>query len=313
MIVTELYDGQGLGNQLWCYAALRCSAKELGLDFGIMTTEKFKGREFLEIDFGKDVVGGEGPEGGPPVSLPNDIQHYFLEKKVDHPTERILISKADQNLYKINDGTKIEGNFQSIDYVHQHRENLREWIKIAPEKNLMNFSDPSICVIHIRGGDFLGSSAYLDVNYYRNAVSIMRKKNDKMEFVIVTDDVYYARSIFSDFPIVGGATSGEIDPCKASHHIGGPVWMDWSILLNARNSIISASSFSWWPAWLNVDSNVIAPKYWGDFKRSDGYWSCGDSLIPGWNYMDRNGNFFSYKECLEEKKAFEAENSHFWN
>ena len=52
MIVTELYDGQGLGNQLWCYAALRCAAKELGLDFGVMTTEKFKGREFLSIDFG---------------------------------------------------------------------------------------------------------------------------------------------------------------------------------------------------------------------------------------------------------------------
>ena len=89
--------------------------------------------------------------------------------------------------------------------------------------------------------------------------------------------------------------------------------MDWSILLNARNSIISASSFSWWPTWLNDDSNVIAPKYWGDFKKSDGYWSCGDSLITGWNYLDRNGDFFSYEECLVEKKKFEEENSHFWN
>jgi hypothetical protein len=134
-----------------------------------------------------------------------------------------------------------------------------------------------------------------------------------MEFVVVTGDVSYARSIFSDFTIVGGSASGQTDPCKASHHIGGPVWMDWSILLNARNSIISASSFSWWPTWLNVDSNVIAPKYWGDFKRSDGYWSCGDSLVPGWSYVDRHGDFFSYEECLEEKMKFELENSHFWN
>ena len=197
MIVTELYDGQGLGNQLWCYAALRCVSKELGFDFGVMTAGKFKGREFLEIDFGKEVIGGHGPEGGPPVSLPDGVQNYFLEKKVDHPIARILISKSDSNLYKIEDGTKIEGNFQSIDYVSEHREDLQKWIKIIPEKNLMDFSDPSICVVHIRGGDFLGSSAYLDVNYYRNAVSKMKEKNGDMKFVIVTDDVSYARSIFS--------------------------------------------------------------------------------------------------------------------
>ena len=312
MIITELYNGQGLGNQLWCYAILRCVAKDLGLDFGVMTTEKFKGKEFLEIDFGKEVIGGDGPEGGPPNSLPSGIGNYFKEKKVDHPTSRILISKMDPDLYKISDRTKIEGNFQSIDYIISHREELRRWIKIKSEKNIKEFSDSSICIVHVRGGDFLGSSAYLDSNYYRNSVSKMKELNGDMQFVIVTDDISYARSIFSDFPIVGGSLSGESDSFKASHHIGGPIWMDWSILLNARNSIISASSFSWWPTWLNESSNVIAPKYWGDFKRSNGYWSCGDSLIPEWNYLDREGIFFSYEECLKEKEDFESKNSHFW-
>lgn len=312
MIITELYNGQGLGNQLWCYAVLRCVANDLGLDFGIMTTEKFKGKEFLDLDFGNTVYGGDGPEGGPPNSLPDEINHYYQERKIDHPTARILISKLDTDLYKISDRTKIEGNFQSIDYIKDHKENLKKWIKIKSDKNIKDYSDPSVCVIHIRGGDFLGSSAYLDTNYYRNSVSKMKESNEMMKFVIVTDDVSYSRSIFPDFPIVGGSSSGETDQFKASHHIGGPIWMDWSILLNSKNSIISASSFSWWPTWLNDDVNVIAPKYWGDFKRSDGYWSCGDSLIPKWRYMDRNGILFSYEECLKEKTEFELQNSHFW-
>ena len=57
MIITELYNGQGLGNQLWCYAVTRVIAQKNGYDFGIMSRNKFKGSDFLELDFGKEVVG----------------------------------------------------------------------------------------------------------------------------------------------------------------------------------------------------------------------------------------------------------------
>lgn len=40
-----------------------------------------------------------------------------------------------------------------------------------------------------------------------------------------------------------------VDVNKANHHIGGPVWMDWTILYNCKNAILSASSFSFWPIW----------------------------------------------------------------
>ena len=47
MIITELYDGQGLGNQLWCYVTTRVIAKKNGYDFGIQSPEKFKGIYFI--------------------------------------------------------------------------------------------------------------------------------------------------------------------------------------------------------------------------------------------------------------------------
>lgn len=58
MIVTELYDGQGLGNQLWSYVVTRVLALDRGFEFGIINPEKFKGSSFLSLDFGKQVLGG---------------------------------------------------------------------------------------------------------------------------------------------------------------------------------------------------------------------------------------------------------------
>lgn len=85
MLITELYNGQGLGNQLWSYVVTRALALDRGLDFGIMSPEKFKGESFLELDFGKKVEGGSGPEGGPPETLPAGIMNYYAEKEVWHP------------------------------------------------------------------------------------------------------------------------------------------------------------------------------------------------------------------------------------
>ena len=55
MIITELCDGQGLGNQLWSYVFIRTLALDRGLEFGIMNPEKFKGKNFITLDYGKKI------------------------------------------------------------------------------------------------------------------------------------------------------------------------------------------------------------------------------------------------------------------
>lgn len=312
MITTELYDGQGLGNQLWCYIVTRIIAQNKGYNFGIKSIEKFKGKEFLELFWGEDVIGGYGPEGGPPHSLPNGIQYYYKEKLTRNPKNWIDISKRDDILLSIPDNTKIDGIMQSYDYVENHKNEIKEWIKIKSDKNISKYSNENTCIVHIRGGDFLGSSAFLLEEYYKNAMDHMKNKNPDIVFYIVTDDVNYSKKLCPDVEIIGGSISGVEDKQKAGHHIGGPIWMDWTIIYNAKNLIISASSFSWWPTWLGGCENVIAPMYWGDYKNSDGYWSCGDSLIPGWNYMNRHGQIKCYDTCLDEKKQYEQQNSHYW-
>jgi len=304
MIVTEFYNGQGLGNQLWCYFVTRCIAYENKYEFGIQSNYKFKGQEFLEIDFGNEVIGGDGPEGGPPNTLPNTIQNYYKELIIRH-SNGLDISKLDDNLLNIKDNTKIDGNMQSINYIFKYKNIIKNWIKIKSEKNILDFSDQNICIIHIRGGDFHASTSILYKDYYDNAIKEMSLINPNMIFYIVTDDYNFSKSLFPEIEIIGASKTGQQDKFKANHHIGGPIWMDWTILLNAKNAIISASSFSFWPIWLNDNVNVIAPMYWADYKNSDGYWSCGDSLIPNWQYLNRNGKLYTFDECLQLKLKYE--------
>ena len=64
MIITELYNGQGFGNQLFVYATLRSIAEQNGYSWGIQCPERFKGYDFMNPSMGEEVRGGSGPEGG---------------------------------------------------------------------------------------------------------------------------------------------------------------------------------------------------------------------------------------------------------
>jgi len=300
MIVTELYDGQGLGNQLWCYVVTRLIAETNGYDFGIMSLDKFKGKEFMNLDFGKKVNGGYGPEGGPPITLPDGIINYYKESLVRHPNSSLDISPKDKSLLTISDDTKIDGTMQSFEYVKNHKDRIISYLKTSYPNNILKFND-NVCIIHIRGGDFRNSSAMLYSNYYTNAMNYFREKNKDIVFYVITDDANTAKQILPSVEIIGSSTTNTLDTNKANHHLGGPIWMDYAILNNCKNVIISASSFSWWPVWTNTNNpNVIAPKYWAAHNINGGYWSCGESLVDGWHYIDINGVVSNSDKCKKE-------------
>ena len=66
MIVSELYSGSGLGNQLWNLVVPRIVAEKNGYEWGVKKSNPFKACAFMkDFDFGKEVVGGSGPEEDP--------------------------------------------------------------------------------------------------------------------------------------------------------------------------------------------------------------------------------------------------------
>ena len=293
MIVNELYNGSGLGNQLWYYAVTRTIALDNGYDFGIMSPEKFKGLNLFEnIDFGKSVEGGSGPEGGPPVSLPVGIDKYYREKKTINPVYACDVSVFDSGLINVGDNTKIDGNMQSEDYILHRKKEIKEWLRIKNIQNSNELSDGKTCIINLRGGEYRGvSELFLEKSYFYNAIKHMKDLvGIDLRFVVVTDDIEVSKEYFPDFEVYNKSIE----------------W-DYSVLHKAKYLIISNSSFAWFPSWTSeVNEITIAPKYWARHNVSDGFWSCGDSLTREWLWTDRGGNIFDYEQCLIEKERYNA-------
>lgn len=288
MIVTEIYNGQGLGNQLACYVTTRVVAKDKGFDFGIMNPHKFKCLDFMDLDFGLPVEGGSGPEGGPPHTLPDTIQHYFKERWL-YLSNGSNVTIDDINLELIQDNTKIDGLFQSEDRIIHRKDEIRQWLKIKPEKDCYDYSDPNICIINYRGGEYAGVFHFhLNGKYWDDAIARMRAINPDFRFVVITDDVERASRQFPDFEV---------------NHFD--VGTDFTIIKNAHYLILSNSSFPYFATLLSdTVKYILAPKYWGRYNISDGYWSCGYNIFRNHNYLDREGNLFTHEECVIEHEEY---------
>jgi hypothetical protein len=297
MIITEIYNGQGLGNQLACYVTTRVVALDKGYEFGIMNPHKFKCLDFMDLDFGLPVTGGSGPEGGPPTILPDGIKYYYREKLTRLPNGSD-VTIDDPELENIKDNTKIDGNFQSEERIWHRREEIKEWLKIKPEKECYEYSRHDICIINFRGGDYAGvRDFFLNKKYWDNAINRMLKLDPNFKFIVITDDVYTAKIFFPNF-----------------HVFHFDIATDFSIIKNAQYLILSNSSFPYY-ATLCSDTvkYIIAPKYWGRHNISDGYWSCGYNIFRNHNYIDRENKIFTYDECKKEFQEYINKNKHIWS
>jgi len=285
MIITELYKGQGLGNQLACYITTRVIAKDKGYEFGIIHPERFKGLDFFQLDFGNEVIGGKGPEGGPPQILPDKIKYYYNERKIIHPINGSDIRLYDKDLTNILDQTKIDGLMQGEQYILHRKDEIREWLKVREKYECYDYSSDNICVINFRGGEYTrAKDFFLNKEYWLNAIDHMLKINKDFKFIVITDDTYTAKKFFPKYLV---------------KHFS--IAKDYVIIKNAKYLILSNSSFAWFPAWLNKDLKFcIAPKYWGRYNISDGYWSLGQNITKGWMYLDKNGKLNDYESCKKE-------------
>ena len=311
IIATEFYDGQGLGNQLWTYVATRLAAMRQGFDFGIGGKQNFKGDSFIEIDLGKTITGGLTNDGGPPSKLPSGINHYYSETKIIDRVSGLDVSKEDKRIWTLPPNSKIDGNFQSFEYLKGNEDVVRSWIQIQSKRSKELVPNDNSCVIHVRGGDFKSLNlTSLGFEYYRNAIAFLRSNYGITHFVAITDDTDFAKAILPDYVDISQlARVVKRDRRQARHHIGHDVEGDFLTLMQAKYLIISNSSFSWWAAFLNTRRQVVlAPKYWAAYNSNSPIWSTGEIVTPGFTYMDVNGHTFSAEDCIQEINIEEGKN-----
>jgi hypothetical protein len=280
MIATEFYRGQGFGNQLWVYATVRSLAIKQQLPFSILSSHRFKGKAFLDLDFG--VKSCRSSSRQPKHRTPGAFQNYLREELIREPVFNFDISTSDNRFFKLTDNTLIDGNMQSLSYISGYREEISEWFEVPGE-----IFDG--CVINFRGGEYKGiRNVFLGINYYAEAIAHMRSIDKDMEFLVVTDDAIKAEEYFPNFKIV---SSGGVKIIAGRIYISPPselIGRDFSLLQNAKYLILSNSSFSWWGAWTNkIAKVVIAPKFWAAHNVSNSFWSTSDIQEPTWIWQDR--------------------------
>ena len=159
MLGTELHNGQGLGNAIFCYVATRCVARKQNTDFAILGKERLEGIAgkgnglyFMNLDFGKVV----SKEDFARVYYEKEDRIFLGNSKHDCK-HGCYITGIDENFMEVEDGTLLYGNMQDEKYLLPYKEEIKEWLRVKPEYEDYQFSKDNLCVINIRGGEYTGS------------------------------------------------------------------------------------------------------------------------------------------------------------
>lgn len=264
MLATPFYKGMGLGNQLSNYVTVRCLALDKNYDFGVHFPERFKGKDFLNLDMGLPVLNGVTEfEGEAPQKLPYGFTAYYREEMIDN-------GDYDPNIAKIADNTLIHGNLQGIEYFKHRKDEIREWLKVEP----LEMPD-DLCIINFRGGEYKWvKDFFLPKSYWENAITRMLEINPNMRFEVHTDDAEEAIKFFPNYPIKQN------------------IEINWRSIRYAHYLILSNSSFAILPAWLNENvKKVIAPSGFGRYNIRQ--WLLKQNYVPEWTWINRENNICS--------------------
>lgn len=123
--------------------------------------------------------------------------------------------------------------------------------------------------VHCRRGDYLQIpelyGGICSENYYKVAMDYFRREIGHPLFVFFSDDISWVKEHFN-YP---DAIYVEKDMFKNYQD-----WYDMCLMSCCTHNIIANSSFSWWGAWLNRNSEkkVIAPKRWLNNSETPDIW-----------------------------------------
>lgn len=130
-------------------------------------------------------------------------------------------------------------------------ENL-QWLNLIQSTNSVS--------IHVRRGDYITNAiaqsynGSLGVDYYENAVKLIKSKNLDVSFFVFSDDIEWCEKNIN--------TNSKTYFVNSNKHSN--FHLDMFLMSKCNHNIIANSSFSWWAAWLNQNNNkcIIAPKKW---------------------------------------------------
>lgn len=180
----------------------------------------------------------------------------------------------------------LKGYFQSFKYFTGNENFIRKLFSFPiQELDKINISlleaikNQNSIGIHIRRGDYVEDKktknfhGNLKKEYYLEAISKANRSCGNPKLFFFSDDSEWVKKKFTDIKF----TKTFID-----YNTGENSWKDMFLMSNCKHNIIANSSFSWWGAWLNQNSEktIIAPKKWFAINKENE--DMPDLIPPSW-------------------------------
>jgi len=159
---------------------------------------------------------------------------------------------------------------------------LKSYIRLKPALISKTAVPDDTCVLNVRGGEYKRhKNLILPMSYWERAIRNIREQAGVEKFLVVTDDVKYAKTIFPRYEVLRGG----VGDCYAA-------------LYNARHLILSNSSFAYFPTKTSISKKfVIAPMHWARFGNPFKRWASPANLYDSWLWQDESGALHTYQAC----------------
>ncbi len=292
MIIVKLMGG--LGNQMFEYAFGRYLAikndTQLKLDISQLKSREIR-MEHTVREFALDAFNIPSAIAGP-----EELKRYDkgkFQKVLDLlmlfiPLKRkgLFIREPYFRFFKkaLNtpEESYLDGYWQSEKYFLPVRETLLKdfSLKIPLDSSNKNIAEQikmeRSVSIHVRRGDYLSIAQntslfeICDAAYYVSALNEISKTEKNIVLYVFSDEPeWFNQNVKTNFPVV-----------YVTHNSGTQSYIDMYLMSLCKHNIIANSSFSWWGAWLNENSNkiVVTPKRWFRNNSKD----TGDLIPKEW-------------------------------
>lgn len=265
----------GLGNQMFQYAFYKRIQREYDGDEILTDTtcfDSYRLHNGLELEniFNVKLVKATR-ENIKQVSryiknykLSRIVRHFFPNRRTEYIEKNDFV--YDENCFLLKGNKYFEGYWQNYNYFkdleNQIRKDFNFVLPLEDEnkKIIKKMEETNSVSIHIRRGDYLKHKLYkglCGLSYYDKAISYIREKINNPTFFIFSNDIEWCKNNLQKL-------LGDAEFVYVTNNIGPNSYKDMQLMSNCKHNIIANSSFSWWAAFLNENSDkkVIAPHKW---------------------------------------------------
>jgi len=226
------------------YSAGRCLADKIGAKY-LLDTQAFTG---YFRQFSLDQFNIRREAGGTVNNIP-----VFKEREA---------FQYDDDLMNTTESVQLEGYWQNEKYFkHARKQLLGDFTPLKEYKSQLRdcVNENESVAVHYRRKDYLSIDCVQNIcteNYYTTATDYIRAHVTKPLFVLFSDDTGWLKNVNMENSVI----------CTAKDPVESLLLMS-----QCKHNIICNSSFSWWGAWLNRNTEkiVIAPKKWHNVHEVD--------------------------------------------